>query len=123
MIAAESGLPEVSLSFGGRIPCGWRAVEADADGLAAFASPRIPPLGIAGISIDIDCNRVLAALPVGRLRVRELGLPQVAALRLFAGITTQLVRNVLQPPTGGLVQEAYGVGNAPDRDQDLLDTL
>ena len=47
----------------------------------------------------------------------------MGAFRLFPGLTPDLLRNVLQPPLQGLVLEAYGVGNGPDRDAALLAAL
>ena len=47
----------------------------------------------------------------------------VGAFRLFPGLSPDLLRNVLQPPLQGLVLEAYGVGNGPDRDTALLAAL
>src|SRR5206468_2424289 len=47
----------------------------------------------------------------------------VSALRLFPGISPELVRNVLRPPLQGLVLEAYGVGNGPDQNTAFLDAL
>ncbi len=37
----------------------------------------------------------------------------VAVLRLFPGISADIVRNILQPPIEGLVLETYGIGNGP----------
>jgi L-asparaginase len=34
-----------------------------------------------------------------------------------------LLHNILQPPLQGLVLEAYGVGNGPDRDESFLAAL
>ena len=47
----------------------------------------------------------------------------MGAFRLFPGLAPDLLRNVLQPPLQGLVLEAYGVGNGPDRDAALLAAL
>jgi L-asparaginase len=58
-----------------------------------------------------------------KLTVHEFKSPIVSALRLFPGISTELVRNVLRPPLQGLVLEAYGVGNGPDQDAGFLDAL
>ncbi len=49
--------------------------------------------------------------------------PVVSALRLFPGISPELVRNILRPPLEGLVLEAYGVGNGPDHDEAFLAAL
>jgi L-asparaginase len=44
----------------------------------------------------------------------------VGALRLFPGISAQVVHNVLQPPLQGLVLEAYGVGNGPSENKQFM---
>lgn len=123
MLASESGLPEVCLYFGGKLLRGCRATKVSADGFAAFDSPNFPPLGDAGIDIDIRWNLVRKPRGPARLRVPELKRPVVSALRLFPGISPELVRNVLRPPLQGLVLEAYGVGNGPDQDLDFLAAL
>jgi L-asparaginase len=131
LIASDPRITEVCLYFGGRLLRGCRSVKVNADGFDAFASPNFPPLGLAGIDIEIDYARLLP--PSGRpfrLLARDLAeeghpehLPVVAALRIFPGISATLVRHLVQPPLRGLVLEAYGVGNAPDRDAGLLDAL
>lgn len=124
LIASQHDVPEVCLYFGGMLLRGCRAVKVSADGFAAFASPNVPPLGTVGIGIEI--NRALVRRPRrgARLRTHELrGTPVVSALRLFPGISPELVRNILRPPLEGLVLEAYGVGNGPDHDQAFLSAL
>jgi L-asparaginase len=112
----------VCIYFGGRLLRGNRAVKVDAGGLGAFASPNFPALGTAGVEIQIHWNHVLPPQP-GEFTVQEFGEAHVAALRIFPGIRAAVVANMVQPPLEGLVLEAYGVGNAPDRDQELLDVL
>jgi L-asparaginase len=122
LIASSYDIPEVCLYFGGKLLRGCRAVKVSADGFAAFDSPNFPPLGTAGI--DISINWPFVRRDTGReLRVEEFGSPVVSALRLFPGISPELVRNVLRPPLQGLVLEAYGVGNGPDSDTAFLDAL
>jgi L-asparaginase len=93
---------------------GCRSTKVSADGFAAFDSPNFPPLGTVGIDIEIDFDRV-RRVKGKRLKVKEITRPIVSALRLFPGISPELVRNVLRPPLQGLVLEAYGVGNGPDQ--------
>jgi len=124
LIAANDDVPEVCLYFGGRLLRGCRAVKVSAGGFAAFDSPNVPPLGTVGI--DIEINRDLVRKPARRstLRVDELTrTPVVSALRLFPGISPELVRNVLRPPLQGLVLETYGVGNGPDKDSAFIDAI
>jgi L-asparaginase len=122
MIAANCDVPEVCLYFGGKLLRGCRATKVSADGFAAFDSPNYPPLGTVGIDINIDSS--LVRRDGGRtIRVPELRRPVVSALRLFPGISTELLRNVLRPPLQGLVLEAYGVGNGPDRNREFIAAL
>ncbi|HEX8171473.1 MAG TPA: asparaginase [Thermoanaerobaculia bacterium] len=123
MIAANYDIPEVSLYFGGKLLRGCRATKVSADGFAAFDSPNFPPLGLVGIDIDVNWDLVRAPRGRAKLDVRELARPVVSALRLFPGISPELVRNVLRPPLQGLVLEAYGVGNGPDQNREFLDAL
>ncbi len=124
LIAANYPLPEVCLFFGNRLLRGNRSVKVNADGFDAFDSPKFPPLGIAGIGIDIRWDLVLPA-PEQKMQVsvKAFRESRVASLRLFPGISAEVVRNILAPPINGLVLETYGVGNAPDNDSALLSVL
>ena len=122
VIASSYAIPEVCLYFGGKLLRGCRAVKVSANGFAAFDSPNVPPIGTVGSDIEINWNLVR---PAGRrLRLEEFAAPVVvSALRLFPGISPDLVRNVLRPPLQGLVLEAFGVGNGPDHDKSFLAAL
>lgn len=123
LLAANYPLPEVCLYFGDKLLRGCRTVKVNATGFDAFDSPNYPPLGKIGIDIQIDWSTVRPAL-VERLNMPPAELQAtVGALRLFPGISAQLLDNVLQTPLQGLVLEAYGTGNAPDRDTTLLETF
>jgi L-asparaginase len=120
--AAEPPIPEVGLFFGARLFRGCRTVKVNATGFEAFDSPNCPPLATVGIDIAVDWNVVHA--PEGP----ESALPEhmdatVGALRLFPGISADLVHNAVRPPLSGLVLEAYGAGNAPDDDPELLEAI
>ncbi len=121
LVASRLPVPEVCLCFGPHIYRGCRSTKIDASGFAAFDSPNFPPLGDVGVEISIHWNRARKPADVP-FRVHEINGPVVGALRLFPGITAQLVRNVLQAPLQGLVLEAFGMGNAP-QDDDLLAVL
>jgi len=123
MIAADYAIPEVCLYFGGKLLRGCRSVKVSASGFAAFDSPNFPPLGTVGIDIDVNWELVRKSKRAQQLKVQELAAPVVSALRLFPGISPELVRNVLRPPLQGLVLEAYGVGNGPDQDTAFIDAL
>jgi L-asparaginase len=123
MLAANYPIPEVCLYFGQRLLRGCRAVKVSADGFEAFASPNLPPLGEVGVEIRINWDLVLPPSAESDLHVQELRPINVGALRLWPGISAQIVRNLLQPPLKGLVLEAYGVGNGPANNGDFLAAL
>src|SRR5438477_1261632 len=123
LIAAKYDIPEVCLYFGGKLLRGCRAVKVSASGFAAFASPNVPPLGTVGIDIEIAWDLVRKPRRRQTLRVDDFGSAVVSALRLFPGISPELVHNVLRPPLQGLVLEAYGVGNGPENDRDFIAAL
>jgi L-asparaginase len=130
LIAAEYPVPEVCLYFGKVLLRGCRATKVDADGLDAFESPNYPPLGIVGVNVVIDPAYLAQHEAQNAKRNRatfSLLAPvtdaTVGAFRLFPGVSPELLRNVLKPPLQGLVLEAYGVGNGPDRDAAFLEVL
>lgn len=122
LIAGTSRIPEVLVSFGGRLLRGNRAVKVSSDRFDAFESPNYPVLGRLGTRIEI--HRELVRAPEERpLSLQAVGSAKVGALRLFPGIDAEVVANLLRPPLQGLVLECYGVGNAPVSDREFLDTL
>ncbi len=124
MIAADHPIPEVCLSFGSRLLRGNRSVKEDADGLDAFSSPNFPPLGAIGVNIEVN-GALLLDPPrrTGPLKVQSIQRPKVATLRLFPGISIDVVENLLKPPIMGLVLETYGVGNGPERNKRFMALL
>lgn len=124
MVAANYPIPEVCLYFGNRLFRGCRSVKVHADSFDAFLSPNYPPLGEVGVDIEINWSLVRPQPAAGsKLRIQRMQPPSVGALRLFPGISAQVLGNILKPPLQGLVLEAFGVGNGPDRDGDFLAAL
>lgn len=113
-VAAFHGVPEVTLCFGSRLFRGCRATKIQADGLEAFHSPNFPALGRIGIDIAMRWELVRPLPPRGTaLEAIPLTTARVGVLRLFPGISADLIRRVTAPPMEGLILETYGVGNAP----------
>ncbi|MCB9958438.1 MAG: asparaginase [Rhodospirillaceae bacterium] len=122
MLAGSGGVSEVCLYFNGQLLRGNRSTKVHSVGFDAFASPNYPALGDIGIEIEIHTER-LRRPPAGPFRFAPASTEPVAALRIFPGITGDVIRNIAKPPLRGLVLEAYGVGNAPSHDPDLLAAL
>jgi L-asparaginase len=122
LVAARADVREVCLVFGSQILRGCRAIKASASGFEAFESPNLPALGAAGVEIEIDAARLRPPMP------GPIGLPPnldapVNMLRLYPGMPAALLRAALARPARGLVLEAYGAGNLPDTDSEMLETL
>ena len=117
-VAADGGIPEVTLLFGDTLLRGNRAMKVDASGLDAFDSPRFPPLADIGIGIVVNHQAVRAGEGDPRLTAGKLG--NVAPVRLFPGFSASILANICQPPLQGLVIEAYGAGNGPSEDREFL---
>ena len=123
LIAANYPIPEVCLCFGSRLLRGNRAVKINAAGFDAFDSPNFPSLGEVGIKININWDLVLPPSKTPKaVIVKPMRESRVTVLRLFPGISADIVHNILKPPIRGLVLETYGVGNGPD-DPKLLAAL
>lgn len=124
LIAGQYHIPEVCLFFHNTLYRGNRTTKVDADHFDAFASPNFPALGEVGVDVDIVERRVLVATSGADLNVhRFTSNPYVGMVRLFPGISVEIMRNFLQPPLQGLVLETYGVGNAPNDNPAFLDAL
>ena len=120
-LAALYPIPEVTLYFHHKLLRGNRSSKHDASSLDAFDSPNMPPLATVGI--DVELTPGVALEPDTRpFRVRTLLSPHVASLRIYPGITAEILANFLRPPLEGLVLETYGTGNGPER-ADILAVL
>ena len=123
LIAANFAIPEVCLCFGSKLLRGNRAVKVDAEGFDAFDSPNFPALGTVGIEIKINWDLVKPPYKRAKtIKVNPMRESPVAVLRLFPGISADIINNVLQPPIKGLVLETYGIGNGPE-DAGLLNAF
>lgn len=120
LIAAGHAIPEVCLFVGNRLLRGNRATKVSARRFLAFSSPNYPALGEAGVELVIH-RRHLLPQPDRQTTFSSVANPQVADLRIFPGITPEILEGFLGP-LAGAVLHTYGAGNAPDRPE-LLDLL
>jgi L-asparaginase len=111
-------VPEVTLYMDGELYRGNRATKRNAEHFSAFNSYNYPALARAGVHITY--NRQLIK-PIGNtarpIRVFERFDTRVAILKLFPGITEEVVAAVLNTPNlRGVVLETFGSGNAPSHE-------
>ncbi|MEM0910459.1 MAG: asparaginase [Pseudomonadota bacterium] len=112
-IAANYGIPEVTLFFNNKLYRGNRAKKVDASGFNAFDSPNYPALLSAGIKIQ--AHIAIAQIPqkVPALMLNDIARQPIGLVSLYPGFDAELLDNVLQRPVIAVLMMAYGVGNAP----------
>jgi L-asparaginase len=118
-------IPEVCLFFHSQLFRGCRSVKIDADGFDAFASPNFLPLATVGTRLEINKQLIRGRPPASAgIKLQTIERPgAVGALRIFPGMSIQVLENILRPPLKGLVLETYGTGNAPSTDPHFLEVL
>ena len=108
-------VPEVCLYMDGELYRGNRTTKRNAEHFSAFKSYNYPALAKAGVHITYNRQFIEpfcgARLPLGLMKNFDT---RVAILKLFPGITEEVVAAVLDIPNlKGIVLETFGAGNAP----------
>ena len=115
--AKENGLPlvpEVCIFFENDLLRGNRTSKINADNFNAFRSYNYPALAHAGIYIKYDLPQVYHPVSRKPLKPHYLLDRNIAILKLFPGISPQVVESILNiPGLKGVVMETFGSGNAP----------
>jgi len=124
--ARENGIPivpEVSIFFDNILLRGNRSKKVESILFNAYKSENYPHLAQSGVEIEYNKSFIQPFLPDNKLKLRkELDL-NVALIKLFPGITENVIGNMLSTPgLKGLVLETYGSGNAPSEPW-LIDCL
>ncbi|MDX5482879.1 MAG: asparaginase [Hymenobacteraceae bacterium] len=109
----HSMVPEVCVYFRNLLLRGNRSKKVESSHFDAFKSDNYPALAETGIDIEYSQEHILPH-PQLHFRAHNKLDDRVAILKLFPGITPQVVRSVLQAPdVKGVVMETFGSGNAP----------
>lgn len=104
-------VPEVSIYFENVLLRANRTLKYNAEHFDAFVSPNYPHLAKAGIKIAYNRNRI-QYVKKGILQVHTQLDSSVVILKLFPGISPEVVNAVLQAPgLRGIILESYGAGN------------
>lgn len=123
MLAAGGAIREVCVYFNHRLLRGNRSRKLKSTAFDAFDSPNWPPLAEVGIAVDIHRERLLSTT-ARDFKVPTYDPEAVAVLPIYPGISARVVGAMLDSPAvRGLILRSYGVGNAPDADPRLMDTL
>ena len=123
VLAANYSIPEVSLFFGDHLYRGCRSTKVSATRFDAFDSPNYPPLASVGTSIEIFDEHIQSASELTDLKVIPIKPAEVAAFRIFPGLSIDILSHFLQRPLKGIILETYGDGNGPTEDAEFLDAI
>ncbi|MBW6491289.1 MAG: type I asparaginase [Lentimicrobium sp.] len=109
-------VPEVSICFENRLMRGNRTNKFNAENFNAFLSGNYPLLAQVGVHIRYNHQSILKP-NFKKLKVHKNLDPNVAILKLFPGITENVVNSILHiPGLKSLILETFGAGNAPTDD-------
>lgn len=117
IVAGHFAIPEVCLYFNHKLFRGNRTTKIDASNFDAFASPNAPPLATTtSMKTHVAWDLVQRPAQIAPFSIQPLDTTaHVGSLRIFPGITPQMVDTVLHMPgLRGLVLETFGAGNAPN---------
>lgn len=110
-------VPEVTIFFENRLYRGNRATKHNSEHFNAFRSNNYPVLAEAGITIHYNYPYIHYPTTPQTLRVHKQFDTSIAVLKLFPGITPQMVEAVIGiPQLKAVVLESYGSGNSPSRE-------
>ena len=142
-VAARFDVPEVGVVFHHNLYRATRVTKVSAFSVAAFTTPNAKPL--ASFTRNMDENWVaeiyLSTIkPAVEKPIKPsseatlssiepttfLDTSRVAVLKVYPGISANLIKSIIQMPTlGGLILETFGAGNIPlgTGDKSLLEIL
>ncbi len=116
-------VPEVCIFFQNYLMRGNRTIKINAENFKAFNSFNYPVLAEAGLQIKYNHHLIRKPSPQGSQRFHYWLDPDVMILKIFPGMSIEIVRSIFNNPRlKGVVLETYGAGNAPDR-KDFLQIL
>ena len=117
----EAVVKEVCLYFEYKLYRGNRTTKINAEHFKAFTSPNYPFLIESGVHLKINSDLFLSSSKGVTLQVHKDLDTNVIILKLFPGISEQLIDAVVAIPNlRGIVLETYGSGNAPTDEWFLL---
>lgn len=110
-------IAEVCLYFEYKLYRANRTTKINAEQFEAFTSMNYPPLAESGVHLNFNEYYIHKPDSNKELVVRKNLVNDIAILKLFPGITKNVVESILNAKgLKGVVLETYGAGNAPDQE-------
>ena len=110
-------VPEVCIYFQDKLFRGNRTIKFNAENFRAFRSDNYPPLAEVGIHIKYNYPFIRYTTLNGSFYATKKMDTAIALLKIFPGITQNVVEAILNAPgIKAVVLETYGSGNAPTQE-------
>lgn len=122
LLANQLNIPEVCLYFNHKLLRGNRARKLSTENFDTFNSLNFPPLATAERNIMIKPELWLTANQQP-FHVQPIKENLIASIRLFPGMSMEVLKQILQTPLRGLMLETFGSGNAPDSNPIFVDLI
>ncbi len=107
-------VPEVCIYFEFKLLRGNRTTKQNSEDFNAFFSPNYPALAESGVHLRYYPERILRNPESANLQVHTRLNMNIAILKIFPGITENVVQSLLSSPgLKAVILETFGAGNAP----------
>lgn len=116
VLASHLRIPEVCVYFGHKLLRGTRITKISASSYSGFESPNAGPIAtVSETGIVVHYDNLLHDPPSVGKAIPEMDSSKVVVLKVWPGITSQIVEAILSPTTGvrGVILETFGAGNMP----------
>jgi L-asparaginase len=123
ILASRFSIPEVCIFFGSRLLRGCRATKSSTTQFDAFDSPNFPPLGTAGTDLEVFNDRLRPVDPSAKFQLMPLKPVRIATVRLFPGLSIEVLRHALHQPLEAVILQTFGVGNGPTNNPEFVDVI
>lgn len=110
-------ITEVGLYFEYKLYRANRTTKINAEHFEAFASLNYPPLIESGVHLKVNSDKLLLPNRRKKLQVRLEMEQNILLVKLFPGITSEMLQHLFQfPQLKGVILETFGAGNASSED-------
>ena len=107
-------VPEVCIYFEFKLLRGNRTTKQNSEDFNAFSSPNYPALAESGVHLRYYPERIMRIPEPANLQVHTQLNMNIAILKIFPGITENVVQSLLSSPgLKAVILETFGAGNAP----------
>lgn len=103
-------VPEVCIYFDYKLFRGNRSFKYNSAKFEAFRSPNHPPLAEAGVYLSFNKNYILQPKP-GPVKFHKRLDSAIGILKLYPGISPQIVKAALSAECKAVIMETFGSGN------------